>query len=1497
MFRRRGRTARQRLALLATVMVVPALAVLTGVPTSDAAAPPVAPNPPIEESCGVDLTVVLDASGSIESSHAVEDVRNAGDALLTALKNTNSTARVTQFATFAQQLAPQTQIDDTSMGNQGSLRKALNGYYNPKPPRPSTSNIYSYKGSGSPQSSSSFTLANSSNQYTNWDQSLDQAAQTTPELVLYVTDGDPTAYDFNHAGDPFTSKDVAVNTNRGAADALTLDRAIEEANRIKNQGSRMLAVGVGEALDNPDSANRLTQIAGPQVVRDADLANLDSLNDVDVALVTNFKQLAAFMRGVVIQLCSPSLTIQKLAQTADSSAYTPARNWDMTVTPTVPGGTFRWLLPNTTQAPSKTVSTDANGFAQFQWEPNPPENDSVADVAEALRPGYTAGRPGANNDFTCEFRDEDGNVRTVQGDFADPANPAFTLDPIAQEIGTCKLYNSYDYAPDIALTKVNSPTEVRGDLDPPAQVTSTFHVTNPGNTPLSAVTVVDDVCGPVAPVPPSGPNSGDTDGDGKLDPGESWLFRCAKGVSTSASTDPDGQKVVNTAEASGVDPVGTTVTDDANDEVDAFNPAISLTKLVDGADSVTIPAGQSVTYTYAVTNEGNTPLENVILSDDTPPCQNPTLDTNGNGDAVLDVGETWNYSCDLAAPTSSVVNTATVRATPRNPVSGNPFPAPNPLVRAVDTAEVQVVNPAIDLTKTATPDVILLGPGNPPPAEQVTYTFEATNTGDAPLNRPSATTGGAGTKDPGWVVDGRCDSPTTYVSGDGNGNDLLDPGETWQFTCQNTVDRLTVNVARITGQPSDADGNPLPVGRVRDFAAAVVRTLQPGISVTKTALVGVVLDEDIQPRPDRGPDAAASRPAQYTYDVVNTGNVPLSLGATRTENLSDDICSPVAYQSGDTNNDSLLDPDEVWRYTCETTLDRQSDSNTPPVGNSPISGLVTNRVDVTGVPFFEGGLVPGKSVADSDTAQVTVIEPHLAITKRASASVVRPDTDVTYTIRISNEGDVGLELQGLQDTKCGELELIRGDSDGNGLLNGADTGRPETWVYQCTRTLGMPTPPDTTDVNTVSVTGVDPLGNQYDVSDSATVTVIDPAIDLVKTVDKDLVPEGTQVTYGFDVTNVGQSPLASQDVLADILLRDVADPEQPSCEEPAYVSGDVNGDGLLPRDPPEVWHYECAATIERTTTDVAAVRGIGGTTLNPPTEIPVFDADAARVTVFHPGISVEKSADPTLLVGSGEVTYTYRVKNTGDVPLADVASRITDDTCSPLRYVSGDQDGDGLLDTPKSIFEDAVDETWVFRCRTTVSETTTNTVTVNGTPVDQDGHVLCDPACDVSDKDRATVRVVEPATITITKVTRQETDQRFPFTLGGAGFSLGNGDSKTFDDLAPGSYQLEEGDTDGWQLVTLDCRDPNGDTVVDSDAGTADIRVGQGETVTCTATNESTSTLPAGGTNPPPGGPGGLLPNTGAPALLWWILLGLALLVAGGAEIRYVRIRSRGEWS
>lgn len=742
----------------AAALAVPmwAGALVGGMPAASAAVTPVA-NPPIEESCGLDVTLVLDASGSVSSSHAVDDVRDAGDALLSSLSGTNSVARVTQFATVAQQLAPPTIVDDGSLGPGGALRRALDGYYNPIPPRPPNVAFWQYN-SGDPLSSGSYSQGNSLNQYTNWDQSLGQAAETTPELVVYVTDGDPTAFDFDRPTDPFDHgppPDVAVRTDRSAAaQQVTLDRAVQAANQIKSNGTRMLAIGVGSALSNPASVQRLQQISGPQVVRDNEIGDITSLNDVDVALVTEFSDLAQLMRGVVLQLCSPSLTIRKLAQSAADATYSPAPGWAMTVTPSAPGGTFDWILPDTVPATSKTLDTDENGFAQFQWEPDPPELDSAAHVAEAPQPGYTPGRPGGS-DYRCELKDEDGNVRVVEGDFADPASPEFDLDPIGQEIVTCTVYNSYDYAPAITVTKVNDPTEARGDLNPPAEVTSTFRVRNPGNTPLDSVTVTDDRCGPVQPVAAGGANVGDTDPrNGLLDPGETWLFACQQLVQSPDSTDPAGLNIVNTVEATGTDPTGALVSDDDSDDVDAFNPAITLAKLVDGQPSVTIPRGQQVTYTYELSNAGNTPLGSVELVDDTPPCENPTRgpDAPGNGDAVLDVGETWTYSCDLSSPDRAVVNTATATATPLNPAQGNiPFEGRNPPVTAVDTAAVDVVSPAIALVKSADPPVVLLDPATPTPPEPVTYTFEATNTGDAPSTGPARPAAGRGPPTPdGW---------------------------------------------------------------------------------------------------------------------------------------------------------------------------------------------------------------------------------------------------------------------------------------------------------------------------------------------------------------------------------------------------------------------------------------------------------------------------------------------------------------------------------------------------------------------------------------------------------------------------------------------------------------------------------------------------------------------------------------------------------------------------
>lgn len=171
--------------------------------------------------------------------------------------------------------------------------------------------------------------------------------------------------------------------------------------------------------------------------------------------------------------------------------------------------------------------------------------------------------------------------------------------------------------------------------------------------------------------------------------------------------------------------------------------------------------------------------------------------------------------------------------------------------------------------------------------------------------------------------------------------------------------------------------------------------------------------------------------------------------------------------------------------------------------------------------------------------------------------------------------------------------------------------------------------------------------------------------------------------------------------------------------------------------------------ITQPTLDIAAVVGLAID------QGAVVDVDAAFVQPFTPAIAVTKTADKAQLEQPGPVTYTYNVRNTGDVPLSNVAERITDDKCSPVTYVSGDEDGDGLLDTPTSIFEDSADEIWVFTCTATIAVTTVNTVVVTGTPVDPEGKDLCvDPApgpnvkaaaagCDVSATAQAKVEVAE----------------------------------------------------------------------------------------------------------------------------------------------------------
>ncbi len=175
----------------------------------------------------------------------------------------------------------------------------------------------------------------------------------------------------------------------------------------------------------------------------------------------------------------------------------------------------------------------------------------------------------------------------------------------------------------------------------PGPVTYTYTVRNIGTVPMTDVTMVGDTCSPIVL------QSGDTNGDSKLDVNETWIYTCTVTLSETHTN-----TVVATGWANGISAV-----DIASANVivglPVVPPLIHVTKI---PNPLALSAGGGVvTYTNKVTNPGIVALSNVRLTDDK--CASVRFvsgDTNGN--SKLDVNETWTYTCSQRL-TKTTVNT------------------------------------------------------------------------------------------------------------------------------------------------------------------------------------------------------------------------------------------------------------------------------------------------------------------------------------------------------------------------------------------------------------------------------------------------------------------------------------------------------------------------------------------------------------------------------------------------------------------------------------------------------------------------------------------------------------------------------------------------------------------------------------------------------------------------------------------------------------------------
>jgi uncharacterized repeat protein (TIGR01451 family) len=519
-------------------------------------------------------------------------------------------------------------------------------------------------------------------------------------------------------------------------------------------------------------------------------------------------------------------------------------------------------------------------------------------------------------------------------------------------------------------------------------ITYTYTITNAGNITLTNITLTDNVLGIITPATTTlGPTASTT------------------GTATTLVTEADlPGPITNTATVT-----GTYLIDNFTSATTTETVAITYTTLITvdklATPSAGLPAniGDTITYTYRITNTGTVTLYTITLADD-------RLGPISVVSTTLMPGQSTEVTRSIVVAESHlpgpITNTATV--TGINILSET--------TTATDTVIVPVTyTTRITVDKLATPSAGL--PANI--GDTITYTYRITNTGTVTLSSITLTDDRLG---PIAV------SPST-----------LAPGQSTEVTrtivvTESHLPGPITNMATVTGT------NLLSENDVATDTVSVPITYTTGISLEKTASTATATIDEV---------------IVYTYRLTNTGTVSLT-----NITLTDDKLGPIT---------SLLSlpPGATTVLTSYTVV--QSDFTAWP------QSLLANTATVTGTDFTPA------VVTDTDTVTVTLVyTPEIRLLKTVNDAVVAPDQIITYTYYITNTGNVTLTNITLTDDRLGPITLTITTLSPNG---GATTG---TVTY----TVQAGDVPVIT--NTAIVTGNDILNRP--ITDTKTLTVSVEAI-------------------------------------------------------------------------------------------------------------------------------------------------------------------------------------------------------------------------------------------------------------------------------------------------------------------------------------------------------------------------------------------------------------------
>ncbi len=788
-------------------------------------------------------------------------------------------------------------------------------------------------------------------------------------------------------------------------------------------------------------------------------------------------------------------------------------------------------------------------------------------------------------------------------------------------------------------------------------VTYKFAITNTGNVTLNTVGITDGFAAvsgtPFTPLAPGTTNT--------------VAFTATHAL---VQADLDAGQVSNQATVTATSPTGTVITRPSDDnsltQTDptvvslAPEPKIGLLKTVFAVTDVNTNGftdkNDTITYHFSVTNTGNQTLTNIQVTDPLVAIR----DSNGNLPSLpiasLAPGQTnATYFSSVYTITQADVdagevdNTAKAVGIAPGNIEVQDFSDPGVLTQDNPTKQPIVQKPIITLIKTEKNIIDTNNNGWTDAGDVINYDFKVENQGNVTLTNVNLVDNLAGATVQGAPI--ATLAPFTF--------------DATRFTAKYTITPADVIAGRVSNQAT-ATGKP-PIGQLvsdlSDNSAPnlnnpTITAIQQRPSIALIKRVKSIIDGPVLGLTDDGDTIV------YTFDVKNTGNMPLN-NVTLTDGALTVVGAPIAnLPAGNTVTDAFTVNYQV------TVADIAAGNH---ANIAQIQGTTSTNVTVTD---------------DSDDNSFTENDPTIVFFARApSVALVKSvlsTTDINSN-GVLDTGDVIVYRLNVINTGNETLKNITVE-DNNGIVTGGPLASlapsaTDTTTFSATHAVTAAEFLAGSVVNQAKVhANADSLVAELtDLSDglsptadNPTVTPLSavPGIALIKTVQSinDVNGNGSTdtndiITYAFNIVNTGNVDLTN------VVLTDLN----------ATLTGSL---AALPKGTSNSTAFTATHTITGADALSGQVSNSAGVTAKTPTNANVTDtSDFANLTGARPTVTpvvivvpvFTKTANKTDVIRGETVTYTITASN---IPTATYV--ITDIMPPNFGFVSGSATVNGL---------------------------------------------------------------------------------------------------------------------------------------------------------------------------------------------------------------------------